>query len=456
MQPLKLIILLLAINTAAYAQGDILDGYIKEGLQNNEAIKQQNFQLQKSIYALKEATGLFFPSLNLQANYVDSRGGRAIEIPIGDLMNPVYQNLNQINSVFAPGAPQYPTINNVSEQLTPKNFYNAYFRASMPLVNAEIWYNRTIKKDQIKLQETEVAIYKRELVKDIKTAYFNYLKATQAVSIYENAMGMVKESERVQQKLVDNGKEVPYVLSRAKSEVSKIEAQLNNAQANKKNAAAYLNFLLNKDLTAEVQVDESLLNNVLPLPGETDISSAKREELNKLLLAKKINTTVLNINKASWIPKVGAQLDLGSQASDFKFDSKTRYYVLGISFDWAIFSGLRDVYKVKQAKLELDALASQTKYAEGQLKLAATAAGNTYASAKQQYTSAIESEASAGQYFNLINKKYKEGQALYIEFLDARNETTLTSLQKSIAYFDAWIKYTELERANAGFNIQQQ
>lgn len=457
MRPLKTLVLLLLTAATASAQGDILDNYIKEGIANNNAIHQQNFQLQKSMYALKEATGLFFPSINLQANYVDAHGGRTIDIPIGDLMNPVYQNLNQINAVLAPGSPQYPHLENESEQLNPENFYNAYFRTSMPLINAEVWYNHTIKKDEVKLQQNEINIYKRELVKDIKEAYFNYLKALQAVTIYENALTLVKESERVNQKLVDNGKEVVYVLSRSKSEVSKIEAQISNAKANEKNAAAYFNFLINKPLDTEIVVDQALFTNALPLPDDAaQPTSDKREELNKLLIAKKINQSVLNLNKAAWIPKVGAQLDLGSQASDFKFNAQSRYYMFGVSFDWALFSGLRDVYKLKQAKLQMDALDSQTKYVEGQLKLAASTSANSYISSKQQFSSAIEVESSSSQYFNLINRKYKEGQALYIEYLDARNETTLASLQKSITYFDAWIKYTEMERANASFNIQQQ
>ena len=456
MRPWKIIFVLLIASLSINAQSDILNNYVQQGIANNESIHQQSFQLQKSMYALKEATGLFFPSISLEANYIDAKGGRTIDVPVGDMMNPVYQNLNQINSVIAPGSPKYPTLNNVSEQLNPSNFYDAYFRVAMPIVNAEIWYNRSIKKDQIRMQQNEVSIYKRELVKEIKVAYFNYLKATQAISIYENALRMVKESERVNQKLVDNGKEVTYVLSRSKSEVSKIEALLNEARNTKKNAAAWFNFLINKPQDTEITIDEALLSNALPLPGDLSLTSDGREELTKLMLASKINQSLLDLNKASWIPKIGTSIDLGSQASDFKFNSGSRYYLFGVSFDWSLFKGLRDVYKVKQAKLELDALSAQTKYAKSQLQLAATTAANSYVSARQNFNSAIDQENSSAQYYGLMDKKYREGQALYIEYLDARNESTLASLQKSITYFDAWIRYTDLERANASFNINQQ
>jgi outer membrane protein TolC len=455
MKSLKAIIFMMLAGITAFGQTESLDAYIAEGLANNEAVKQQNFNLEKSVYALKEATGLYMPNINLKADYLDSRGGRTIDFPIGDIVNPIYRNLDQINSVVAPGSPRYPTLNNVSEQLNPQNFYNAYIRASVPIVNAEIWYNRKIKKDQISLQKSEVAIYKRELVKEIKVAYFNYLKATSAVSIYENALTIVNESERVNQKLVDNGKEVVFALSRAKSEVSKIKAQLNDAKNTQKNAAAYLNFLLNKPFDSEIKVDQALMANAIILPGDPTPNSAKREELAKLFTAKQITNNALTLSKSSWIPKLGAQIDLGSQASDFHVNSHTGYYLLGISFDWSIFNGLRDVNKMKQAKIDVEALESQTKYVEMQLKLSATTAANSYTSSVEQYKNAITEESTSGQYFNLMNKRYKEGQALYIEYLDARNENTLASLRKAITYFDAWIKYSESERANADYKLPQ-
>jgi len=110
---------------------------------------------------------------------------------------------------------------------------------------------------------------------------------------------------------------------------------------------------------------------------------------------------------------------------------------------------------VKQAKLDVLALESQTKYVETQLQLSSTTAANSYTSAVEQYKSAIEEETTAAQYFSLMNKRYKEGQALYIEFLDARNENTLASLRRAITYFDAWIKYSESERANASYQLSK-
>lgn len=59
------------------AQNSLLDKYIHEGLDKNLALQQQNLALDKSLSTLREARGLFLPSLNLEARY--SRAGGTLD-----------------------------------------------------------------------------------------------------------------------------------------------------------------------------------------------------------------------------------------------------------------------------------------------------------------------------------------------------------------------------------------
>lgn len=124
-------------DSTAFAQTPILEAYIKEGLQNNQALKQQRFLLEKNLYALREANTLFMPTINFNTTYTSATGGRRINLPVGDLVNPVYQTLNQLTQ-----SERFPQISNVSEQLMPHDFYDAKLRVAVPLVNAEIYYNK--------------------------------------------------------------------------------------------------------------------------------------------------------------------------------------------------------------------------------------------------------------------------------------------------------------------------
>ena len=63
---------------------------------NNLALKQKEQNYLKSQNALREARSLFYPDLSLNARYTVAEGGRIIQFPIGDMMNPVYSTLNML------------------------------------------------------------------------------------------------------------------------------------------------------------------------------------------------------------------------------------------------------------------------------------------------------------------------------------------------------------------------
>ncbi|NJO24831.1 MAG: TolC family protein [Bacteroidia bacterium] len=243
------ITLLLFPVIAAYSQTS-LDAYIKTALSNNETIKQQQFLLTKSLYALKEAKSLFLPSVGFSGTYTLAGGGRTVDIPVGDLMNPVYKTLNQLT-----GTNSFPQIQNQNVLLNPDNFYDAKIRTTYPIINAEIEYNRKIKAQQYDLQQIEINLYKRELVKEVKNAYYKYLQACEAVSIYKTALVLVKENLRVNTSLFNNQKVNRTSVIRSDNEVSKYNALLEVAIQTQNNAKAYFNFLLNTDLNKAIVTD---------------------------------------------------------------------------------------------------------------------------------------------------------------------------------------------------------
>ena len=430
----------------AYSQSS-LDTYIKAALSNNETIKQQQFLLTKSLYALKEAKSLFLPSVGFNATYTLADGGRTVDIPVGDLVNQVYKTLNQMT-----GTNNFPQLQNQSVLLNPNNFYDAKIRTTYPILNAEIEYNRKIKTQQYNLQQIEINLYKRELVKEVKNAYFKYLQACEAVSIYETALSLVKENLRVNTALFNNQKVNRTAVVRSDNEMSKNNALLESAKLTRNNAKAYFNFLLNIDLKTEIIKD-----SITTIPADlflTDTSVSKREELGKLREALAINQNITALAKSYKRPKLNSFVDLGSQAFDFKVNNKSFYYLAGISLEWNIFSGNKNKHKIRQVEADDQVLQSQTNYVEQQLKLQLTTANNSFKAAIADYNAAQSQVASSQKYYSDMFRLYKEGQALFIELLDAQNQLVNAKLQLNISLFDTWIKATEIERANSSFIIQ--
>jgi outer membrane protein TolC len=435
----------LVANTASAQEH--LNLYINQALQANQGIKQQNFQLEKSLFALKEAKGMFLPSVTFSTTYTKADGGRTIDFPTGDLLNQTYSTLNQLT-----GTNSFPQLENQSILLNPDNFYDAKFRTSMPLFNAELIYNKRIKQQQVELQRAEIALYKRELIKDVKTAYYQYAKAVNAVTIYQSSLQLVEEGKRINTILLKNEKANRTAVIRSENEVFRINAALTAALENRKSARAYFNFLVNRPLTDSIVLDEI---NVLPqMDSETNDEVGKREELLKLGIAKEIDENITGLSKAYIVPNVNTFLDLGSQAFDWKYNDKTRYYLFGVSLSWNIFSAGVNTYKIKQARAEQHSLVEQTDYIEDQLKTELYVRKNDFQSALAQYNAAQSQLKTAETYYNDELKLYKEGLAIYIELLDAQNQLINARLDSNIALYNTWISYAAIERASASFNIQ--
>jgi outer membrane protein TolC len=437
-----------------YAQSEIIEQYIKEGLQNHPAIKQQNFALQKSIYQLDEAKSLFLPTVNFNTTYSTAAGGRKISFPVGDLVNPIYSNLNKLNP---PGSPKYPegAIPNVNEQLVPKNFYDMRFKTQMPLYNAEIKYNQKIKKQLLSVQEAEILVFKRELIKDIKISYFNYLKTLEAINIYENAKALLKETERVNRSLIKNDMANPMVLVRTQNEQAKIESEAINAENNKKNAQAYFNYLLNKPYESEIKIDTTVKNNLDKQVLADQINISNREEILKLENAIRVNETILAMNRAYKKPKIGGIIDLGSQGKLSDINAKNPFLLFGLSFDIPVYAGNRNKLKIKEQEMELAALNEQENQIKNQLLIQTEVAKNSYMASKNMLNAKNTQVETAKRYYSDVMKRYKENQINYVELFDAQTQMTNTLLQKNIANYDIWIRLAELERATASFDLNK-
>ncbi|HNK40539.1 MAG TPA: TolC family protein, partial [Flavobacteriales bacterium] len=326
-----------------------LDNYIAQGLANNVVLQQKHIALDRAMQDLKEAKSLFLPSVNLNASYLSGEGGRYFDFPVGDLVNPVYTTLNQFI-----GQERFPQVDNVQAYLNPNNYYDAHVRASMPLLNTDIIHNRRIQQHAVQLQEYEVDIYRRELVKDIKVAYYNVLMAAQAVRSYTSALQLLERNVEVTRSLHRHGSGVPAQVLRAQAEQEQITAQLAQATNQYANAERYFNFLLNTDLDAPV--DESLdVNAALGDTARTmaaDIS--RREELQALRTAVGLRDSQTKLTSNYWVPKLSTFVDLGYQGLDWSTDRYADYYLFGVQLDVPLFNGGRNRFKQHRARSDRD------------------------------------------------------------------------------------------------------
>ncbi|MFB6457387.1 TolC family protein [Chitinophaga sp. Hz27] len=442
-----LLILALALGFSASAQQKTLDNYIQQAFSSNKGLKDQNIQLDQALYALKEAKSLFGPDVTFLGSYVKSGGGRVIDIPVGDMLNPAYSTLNQLT-----GTHNFPTMENMKFQLNPDNFLDTKVRTSMPLVNAEIYYNQQIKKEQLSRQQAAVNVYKRQLVQDVKTAYYRYYQAVQAVAIYKSADALINENIRINESMVRNGVRNNTALYRSKTEKEKNEASINQAENSRDNARAYFNFLLNRPLTDNIEIDSSTID--LPATNIASDDVSQREELQEYKHAIGAYQYNNKLQRSYLIPKLNTFLDLGSQGSPLTFNSSTRYYFFGVNMEWNLFSFHKNKYKIKQSETALSSVNMAASQTEDQLKLQLFQAKNDYISAVKNFNTARTQLDFAERYYRDQLKVYKEGQLLYLELVDAQNQLTQARLQTAVTQANVQSTIAAVERAQAGYPLE--
>lgn len=442
---LLFIMLGLTISYTGSGQDKVLDNYIQEAFSHNQGLQQQGFQLEKSLYALKEAKSMFYPQIGLQGSYTKADGGRTIDLPLGDLLNGAYSTLNQLTN-----SERFPQLKNQTVLLNPDNFYDAHIRTSMPLVNTEIWYAQKIRKESISLQQATVNVYKRSLVKEIKTAYYQYYQACKAVDIYNTNLLQVQENIRVNTSFVTNGVTNTTALTRARAEQQKVTAAITDAGNKQKNAQAYFNFLLNRPLSTPVIIDSTAFVATEVVPGNAPVV---REELLQLTQQEKVASLVYKQSKSYLVPKLSTYLDLGSQAFNWKVNSQSRYYMWGVNLQWDLFSAGQRKHKAAQAAADIKVIQAAYNETNNSLQLEQQVAENNFHTAVANYKSAEQQLQLSEKYYTDQSKVYKAGQLLYIELLDAQNQLTSARLQLSVALAAVQTALADIERTQASYKL---
>ena len=439
---------LIATDPAA-PQSAILEEYIREGLVNNLGLRQESLDIRRVTESLNQARSLFYPRLAFNPTYSVAAGGRRLQFPVGDLLNPVYQTLNQMS-----GSERFPTnIPNVDEQLTPNNFHDTKVTFQYALFNTDVQYNYLIQKELISAQAARKRVIENELRYSIANAYFQYLQSLDAVRIIENARSVLTELARLNEKLVSNNVATKEVVTSARYEISKVDQQLATAGKNRETARAYLNFLINRDLTAPVAVDSSL-TKILPespetLPDLQQTALRERQELAQLGGSLRAAQTAVRLNEANaTIPNLYIGGNAGFQGFGYTFRNQA-YAVAQVCLQWDIFRGYEKRSKIQQAKIQTDALQTRLQDVQRQIQLQVLQAYYDLDAANESLAATQSGILNADATFRVIDSKYRNGQALLIEFLRYQNDRLTAQLQHSLARTDVLVKRAALDRAVA-------
>jgi outer membrane protein len=446
MKNLLKILVFTCFSQSLAAQSAILQSYINLGLESNLSLKQENLELQKALKNIDIARANLFPKISFSPNYSLAAGGRKLDFPIGDLLNPVYSTLNKLTSTN-----NFPQVENVSQQLAPNNFHDTKFAIQYPIFNPDIKNNIALQKEILQSEYAKKKYLEYELKHNIEHAYYQYLQSLEAIKIYENSRGVLLDLNILNQKLLANHVILKDVVLSAEYDLEKLDQQITEARKNSVLARAYFNFLINRSLEEPVEADTVLISS-LPLTNELQsyVASAyeNRPEFDQINSGKRVNQSLLYLQqKNAKLPQVFVGANTGFQGFGYNLAGQA-YLVAQFGLSWDLFHGYEKKHKIEQTKISTEILNVKLEEVKSQMRLQILQKYKELQASVANLSTAKGGIQKTQKIYDLVNSRYLNGNAIFMEVSKAQNDLMIAKLSESLIKYDIWLKYADLKKAS--------
>ena len=458
-----LIIILLIVGVQkAHAGGllanhhPVLENYIAIGLEGNLAFRQEAFSFRQSLKKLDEARSYFFPSVGVNTRYSRADGGRMITIPVGDLVNPIHTSLNELL-----GENRLPA--NIPNERTPflrEKEHETKVRLVQQILNLKTVHNYRMHTHGRNSAQAELSIFRRRLVKEVKTAYFTFLKAGKVIGIYKGSIALLEENLRGTRRLFKADKVTKDAVLRARAELSRVRRKYHEALNQVDRSKSYFNFLLNRELDSAIEIDAGLrhLSGVtlppvsLSLDECKSIAGERRNEIYRIRESVKLTEEAKNIARSEYFPKIYLVADYGLQGPEYRFSGDDDYWMVSGIVEWNLFNGFGDRARVQHAQLAKKKLETMLEEVNKKIALEVEQRYHDMTNTREMMTVAAAARSEAEESFRLMSRKYGAGMSSPLEYIDAHATKTTAQLEELITNIDYLICLAALEEAMALFD----
>ena len=422
-----------------------LNAYLDEALNNNPSLAQANFEVEAERQRLDNLRARFYPSLALQARASVAEGGRTIDFPAGDLLNPVYATLNA--QAVANGQPaQFPTVQNQSIPLLRPTEQDTRLVVRGPIYEPMLDRQVQAQTEAIGAQEAARLQVKEELVRDLQTAYWQYAQANSRITILESSLRTLKENERINTVLYKAGETTLDAPKRAEAETLEIQVALRQAQTQALLAREYFNLLRyapndsavelpNEELTPNSIQD--LLNELTPAKqGNTPAPALTR--LERSLAAQRAQ---LDASRAAYKPTLGYSIEGGYQGRDYSTGPNTGFASASVVLNWTLAdAGIRSS-EVARNQAQVQALEARARQVNRQLQLAKLQARENLLVSLDSIQARMAQQAASEESLRINERKRDAGETTQVEFLSAEQSATRARLGLVTAVYQARIDH---------------
>ena len=433
----------------------VIDAYVQEGLRSNLALRAQTLEVERAQAALDGARARWFPEASFAARYSRSEGGRTIDLPLGDALNPAYQTLNDL--LVAQGQqPQFPVVQNETIAFLREHEQDTRITVRMPLLNAAIPAAVRAQRESLSASEYARESVGRRLKRDITVGYLNWLSAVRTQGIVDASLALLNENLRVNDSLHRNGKVTQDQVLRARAELLAVTQQSREARNGAAQARSYLNFLLNRPLDTPLEDAELGTAVNATTRALTELRQAalhNRPELAQLAALSRASEAATRVARADRWPTLSLGADGGIQGEDYQFGRGSNFATISLLINWTFFDGGARRAAVRQADATARKTATQLTELTQQVQLEVQQSLDRLETSADSLATADARAEAARAAFRIASRKRDEGVISQVEFIDARSSLTSAELNLNVTRFDVLARQAELDYATAAGNL---
>ncbi len=433
----------------------VIDDYVREGLRSNLALRAQSLEVERAQAALDGARARYFPEAGFAARYSRSEGGRTIDLPLGDALNPAYQTLNDL--LVAQGQqPQFPVVQNESIAFLREREQDTRITIRMPLINGAIPAAVRAQRENLSATEFSHEALGRRLKRDVTVAYLGWLSAVRTRGIVDASLALLNENLRVNDSLFRNGKITQDQVLRARAELLAVTQQSREARNGAAQAQSYLNFLLNRPLdtpleNADVGAEVNARTRALAELRQAALDN--RPELAQLAALTRATQAQTRVAQSERWPTLSLGADGGIQGEEYEFGRGSNYATVSLLLNWTFFDGGARRAAVRQADALARKTATQLDELTQQVQLEVQQTLDRLETSADSLATADARSEAARAAFRIASRKRDEGAISQVEFIDARSSLTSAELNLNVTRFEVLARQAELDYATAAGNL---
>ena len=281
----------------------------------------------------------------------------------------------------------------------------------------------------------------RETLKyDVIKAYFDALEARHTIDVDQDSVDYYEANLENVSQLYSAGSKARIDVLRASVELSDARQTLIKAQSSYQVDLATLRNLLNIDRTEPLNLTDDFVYDAfdIDLASCVDYAVRNRKDILADTYTLQQKEEAITVAEAGWKPTVNfsagptlSQTFEPSSRNDGSYDLKA-----GVSANWDIFDSGVTRAQVDKAKTEHDTAALQLQKAQEDADLSVRTAYYNMREAEHRLDSTQDAIGEAEQDAFIAREKYRAGEGILLDVIDARKALSTAKLNHISAQYD--------------------